>query len=282
MIIMEEQFAVQHTPTQRNIDVFSPIKFGFSRTFKNASFWIPFALLNMVIMFGGLAIAVLPVFFQLQDSPNNEPDLPISTIIVYIAMIIILFVLGIMGMRQAIRDVSAVGNDNKTIIQDKTPASWNTLTRDIAWGKIIATMLLVVVIAGLIGGILGSAIGFVMSNVISGETVNTGVVIASMLFTIVVYLVIFAISTLIAYSSYFATDPETNVQLSPVDCIKKSFYVVKDNFWIVFGFNIVLAIITSFIALLTLGIGFFVAIPVSLLAQAYMFRTLVGLYAPVQ
>lgn len=279
---MEEQYEVKHTSTQQNIDVFSPIKFGFSRTFKNAGFWIPFALLNMVIMFGGFATAVLPVFLQIQDNPNGDVHVPAVTFIAYIAMIIILSALGIMGMRQAIRDVSAVGNDNKTILQGKTPALWNMLTKDIAWGKIIGTMLLIGLIAGFIGGVFGSVIGFAMSSVISGETVNTGMAIASVLLTIVVYLGLFAIATLIAYSSYFATDPETNVQLSPVGCIKKSFYVVKDNFWRVLGFNIVLAIITSFIALLTLGIGFFVAIPVSLLAQAYMFRTLVGLYAPVQ
>lgn len=279
---MEEQYEVKHTSTQQNIDVFSPIKFGFSRTFNNAGFWIPFALLNMVVLFGGFATAVLPVFLQIQDNPNGEIDFPISTIIAYIAMIIILSAIGIMGMRQAIRDVSAVGNDNTTIVKDKTPASWNTLTRDIAWGKIIVTMLLIGLIAGLIGGILGSVIGLAMSSVIGGETVNTGMAIASVLLTIVVYLVIFAITTFIAYSSYFATDPETNVQLSPVDCIKASFHSVKDNFWTVFGFNIVLAIITSFIVSLTFGIGLLIVLPASVLAQAYMFRTLAGLYVPAQ
>lgn len=279
---MEEQYEVKHTSTQQNIDVFSPIKFGFSRTFKNAGFWIPFALLNMIILFGGFATAVLPVFLQIQDNPNGDVHVPATTFIAYIAMIIILSALGIMGMRQAIRDVSAVGNDNKTILQGKIPALWNMLTKNIAWGKIIVTMLLIGLIAGFIGGVFGSVIGLAMSSVIGGETVNTGMVIASVLLAIVVYLGLFAIATLIAYSSYFATDPETNEQLSPVGCIKASFHAVKDNFWTVFGFNIVLAIITSFIVSFTFGIGLLIVLPASVLAQAYMFRTLAGLYVPAQ
>ena len=279
---MEEQYEVKHTSTQQNIDVFSPIKFGFSRTFKNAGFWIPFALLNMIILFGGFATAVLPVFLQIQDNPNGDVHVPAVTFIAYIAMIIILSALGIMGMRQAIRDVSAVGNDNKTILQGKTPALWNMLTKDIAWGKIIVTMLLIGLIAGFIGGVFGSVIGLAMSSVISGETVNTGMTIASVLLAIVVYIGLFAIATFIAYATYFATDPETNEQVSPVGCIKASFDAVKDNFWTVFGFNIVLAIITSFIVSFTFGIGLLIVLPASALAQAYMFRTLAGLYVPAQ
>ena len=84
------------------------------------------------------------------------------------------------------------------------------------------------------------------------------------------------------YAPYFATDPETNTHLSPIDCIKSSYEVVKDNFWKVLGFNIILAIITSILVILTAGIGMLIMIPMSSLAQSYMFRSLAGLHVPIQ
>jgi len=282
---MEIQDSTIPDISKRQIDILDPIKFGFSRTFKNAGFWIPFALLNMVIMLIGFGISFYQLFSSFQETmliEDSAPSIPISTIFVYIITIIIIAVLGVMTSRQSIRDVSSVKTDNTTIIEGQTPAGWSTLGKDIAWGKIIATGVLVGLIAGLLGGGLGGVLGLIVPSVDSGESVNAGLILIFSLLTIMVYIAIFAISLLIGYAPYFATDPETNTHLSPIDCIKSSYEVVKDNFWKVLGFNIILAIITSILVILTAGIGMLIMIPMSSLAQAYMFRSLAGLYVPVQ
>lgn len=282
---METQDVIEQTSSKRSIDILAPIKFGFSRTFKNARFWIPFALLNMVIMIIGFGVSFYPLFSSFQETiliEDSAPNIPISTIFGYVITVIILAVLGIMTSRQSIRDVSSVKSDNTTIIEGQTPAGWNTLGKDIAWGKIIATGVLVGLIAGLLGGILGSILGLFVPSIDSGESVNTGMALLVVLLTIMIYIAIFAISILIGYAPYFATDPETNTHLSPIDCIKSSYEVVKDNFWKVFGFNIILAVITSIIVILTAGIGMLVMLPALSLAQSYMFRSLAGLHIPVQ
>lgn len=280
-----QQEIIEQSPQQREIELFAPITFGFTRTFKNAGFWVLFSLLNMMVIGIGFAGIIVPEIAKISETPDAVPvesNISVFGIIMYFIMLAVLIFLSIISMRQAIREVSAIQPDYQTITEGKDIARWNIMTKDIAWGKIIPTLLLIGLIAGLFGGSVGSIIGFGLGAVVEGGTASAGIITLFAILGIALYVIIFALAIMVGYATYFAADPETNATLSPIDCIKASWNAVKPHFWVIFGFNIILMALSSIIISLTLGLGMIIVIPAATLAQAHMFRQVAGLYAPVK
>lgn len=281
---MQTQQEVVEPSSQRNIDMFAAIEFGFTRTFKNARYWLLFSLLTMLVMALGFAGIVGPELAKISANPDaTSMDSSMSwiTIISYIIMIPVAIFFSTISVRQSLREMYRTQPDNNNATQQNQGARWNTMTQDIAWGKIILTYLLTSVITGLLGGIVGGIIGLIFIPVMNG-TASIGLTILFTIISIVLYALIIAFSIMIGYAVYFATDPETNTTISPVDCVKASFNAVKPHFWGVFGFNIILALLVGVIAIFTFGLGIIIAYPVVMIAQAHMFRQIAGLYAPVK
>lgn len=153
-----------------------------------------------------------------------------------------------------------------------------TLFKDIAWGKVILTSIIVIAITGLLGGLIGGLFGALAATV-SGSSAG-GLLI--FLLGLVVYLGLIALIVMLQYSVYFAADTENNTRLTATQCVKASWKTVSRNFWKVVGFNILLGLVNFVLTVFTLGVGMIVTIPVSILAQTHMYKQLSGQYAPIK
>lgn len=277
----EQSYDSNETTTvrnSRNVNITAPIGFSFSRTFKNGSFWLASGLILSLLTFIFMTISIIPQLVALNSTGAAEASAAIMQLFLNGIMMIVMIPISIILLRQGLREVGAIDNDYQTVLPEKTPAQWGTLFKDIAWGKVILTTIIVIAITGILGGLIGGLFGALAATV-SGS--STGGLLIFLL-GLVVYLGLLALIVMLQFSVYFAADTENNKRLTATQCVKASWKAVSKNFWKVVGFDILLGLVNFVLIVFTLGVGMIVAIPVSILAQTHMYKQISGQYAPIK
>lgn len=263
---------------RRDINVTAPIGFSFSRTFKNGAFWLASGLIVALLTFIFMTVSIIPQLVALNSTGAAEASAAIMQLFLNGIIMIVMIPISIILLRQGLREVGAIDNDYQTVLPEKTPAQWGTLFKDISWGKVILTSIIVIAITGLLGGLIGGLFGALAATV-SGSSAGGLLVF---LLGLVVYLGMIALIVMLQYSVYFATDTENNARLTATQCVKASWKTVSQNFWKVVGFDILLGLVNFILIVFTIGIGMIVAIPVSILAHTHMYKQISGQYVPIK
>lgn len=243
----------QHTGRVSAIDA---VSWAFRAVFSNWKLWI----------LGTLLAGILGVvFFAISGgvgaaTASAEGDLSASSTIMQIISWVIGIVLTLMLMRLALFQI----DDSRT--------GWGYLFKNVRWWQPLVIMVVIGVVAGLSSfvALRGSVAGLAgNAEQLSDEEAFTAVM--GMLGVMaVISLISFFVQPLFSLMQWFAADGD-----SVGDAVKKGFQAGKNNY----GQMLLLAILNFFIAIggfLLLGIGLIAAYPVTLLAQAHMFRQCAG------
>ncbi|MER0097062.1 hypothetical protein [Corynebacterium marquesiae] len=243
----------QHTGRVSAIDA---VSWAFRAVFSNWKLWILGTLLAGVLgvvffaISGGVGAATASV----------DGDISASSTIMQIISWVIGIVLTLMLMRLALFQI----DDSRT--------GWGYLFKNVRWWQPLVIMVVIGVVAGLISfvALRGSAAGLVgNAEQLSDEEALTAVM--GMLGVLaVISLISFFVQPLFSLMQWFAADGD-----SVGDAVKKGFQAGKNNY----GQLLLLSILNFFIVVagfLLLGIGLIVAYPVTLLAQAHMYRQCAG------
>lgn len=243
----------QHTGKVSAIDA---VSWAFRAVFSNWKLWILGTLLA-----GFLGV----VFFAISGgvgaaTANADGDLTASSTIMQIISWVIGIVLTLALMRLALFQI----DDSRT--------GWGYLFKNVRWWQPLVIILVIgavamlitfSVVGGTVIGLLGDA-----ENMTEDEAVAA--VLSVMGIIGVLLLISFFIQPFFSLMQWFAADGD-----SVGDAVKKGFQAGKNNY----GQLLLLAILNFFIIIggfLLLGIGLIVAYPVTLLAQAHMFRQCAG------
>lgn len=243
----------QHTGRVSAIDA---VSWAFRAVFSNWKLWILGTLLAGVLgvvffaISGGVGAATASV----------DGDISASSTIMQIISWVIGIVLTLMLMRLALFQI----DDSRT--------GWGYLFKNVRWWQPLVIMVVIGVVAGLISfvAVRGSAAKLAgNAEQLSDEEAFTAVM--GMLGVMaVISLISFFIQPFFSLMQWFAADGD-----SVGDAVKKGFQAGKNNY----GQLLLLSILNFFIIVagfLLLGIGLIVAYPVTLLAQAHMFRQCAG------
>lgn len=243
----------QHTGRVSAIDA---VSWAFRAVFSNWKLWILGTLLAGVLgvvffaISGGVGAATASV----------DGDISASSTIMQIISWVIGIVLTLMLMRLALFQI----DDSRT--------GWGYLFKNVRWWQPLVIMVVIGVVAGLISFVVvrGSAAGLAgNAEQLSDEEAFTAVM--GMLGVLaVISLISFFVQPLFSLMQWFAADGD-----GVGDAVKKGFQAGKYNY----GQLLLLSILNFFIIVagfLLLGIGLIVAYPVTLLAQAHMFRQCAG------
>lgn len=243
----------QHTGRVSAIDA---VSWAFRAVFSNWKLWILGTLLAGVLgvvffaISGGVGAATASV----------DGDISASSTIMQIISWVIGIVLTLMLMRLALFQI----DDSRT--------GWGYLFKNVRWWQPLVIMVVIGVVAGLISFVVvrGSAAGLAgNAEQLSDKEAFTAVM--GMLGVLaVISLISFFVQPLFSLMQWFAADGD-----SVGDAVKKGFQAGKNNY----GQLLLLSILNFFIIVagfLLLGIGLIVAYPVTLLAQAHMFRQCAG------
>ena len=243
----------QHTGKVSAIDA---VSWAFRAVFSNWKLWI----------LGTLLAGILGVvFFAISGgvgaaTASAEGDLSASSTIMQIISWVIGIVLTLMLMRLALFQI----DDSRT--------GWGYLFKNVRWWQPLVIMVVIGIVGGLISfvAVRGSAAGLA-DNVEQLSDEEAFAAVMGMLGVLaVISLISFFVQPLFSLMQWFAADGD-----SVGDAVKKGFQAGKNNY----GQMLLLAILNFFIIVagfLLLGIGLIVAYPVTLLAQAHMFRQCAG------
>ena len=243
----------QHTGRVSAIDA---VSWAFRTAFGNWKLWI----------LGTLLAGVLGVvFFAISGgvgaaTASADGDLTASSTIMQIISWVIGIVLTLALMRLALFQI----DDSRT--------GWGYLFKNVRWWQPLVIMVVIGVVAGLISfvAVRGSAEGLAGNAEQLSDEEAFAAVMGMLGVMAVISLISFFIQPFFSLMQWFAADGD-----SVGDAVKKGFQAGKNNY----GQMLLLAILNFFIIVagfLLLGIGLIVAYPVTLLAQAHMYRQCAG------
>ena len=243
----------QHTGKVSAIDA---VSWAFRTVFSNWKLWI----------LGTLLAGILGVvFFAISGgvgaaTASAEGDLSASSTIMQIISWVIGIVLTLMLMRLALFQI----DDSRT--------GWGYLFKNVRWWQPLVIMVVIGIVGGLISfvAVRGSAAGLADNAEQLSDEEAFAAVMGMLGVLAVISLISFFVQPLFSLMQWFAADGD-----SVGDAVKKGFQAGKNNY----GQMLLLAILNFFIIVagfLLLGIGLIVAYPVTLLAQAHMFRQCAG------
>lgn len=243
----------QHTGKVSAIDA---VSWAFRAVFSNWKLWI----------LGTLLAGILGVvFFAISGgvgaaTASAEGDLSASSTIMQIISWVIGIVLTLMLMRLALFQI----DDSRT--------GWGYLFKNVRWWQPLVIMVVIGIVGGLISfvAVRGSAAGLADNAEQLSDEEAFAAVMGMLGVLAVISLISFFVQPLFSLMQWFAADGD-----SVGDAVKKGFQAGKNNY----GQLLLLAILNFFIIVagfLLLGIGLIVAYPVTLLAQAHMFRQCAG------
>ena len=243
----------QHTGKVSAIDA---VSWAFRAVFRNWKLWI----------LGTLLAGILGVvFFAISGgvgaaTASAEGDLSASSTIMQIISWVIGIVLTLMLMRLALFQI----DDSRT--------GWGYLFKNVRWWQPLVIMVVIGIVGGLISfvAVRGSAAGLADNAEQLSDEEAFAAVMGMLGVLAVISLISFFVQPLFSLMQWFAADGD-----SVGDAVKKGFQAGKNNY----GQMLLLAILNFFIIVagfLLLGIGLIVAYPVTLLAQAHMFRQCAG------
>ena len=243
----------QHTGKVSAIDA---VSWAFRTVFGNWKLWILGTLLA-----GFLGV----VFFAISGgvgaaTASADGDLSASSTIMQIISWVIGIVLTLALMRLALFQI------------DDARTGWGYLFKNVRWWQPLVIMLVIGAVASLIAfaAVGGTVYGLLNDAENMTEDEAVAAVLSVMGIMGVIMLISFFIQPFFSLMQWFAADGD-----SVGDAVKKGFQAGKNNY----GQMLLLAILNFFIIIggfLLLGIGLIVAYPVTLLAQAHMFRQCAG------
>lgn len=243
----------QHTGKVSAIDA---VSWAFRTVFGNWKLWILGTLLA-----GFLGV----VFFAISGgvgaaTASADGDLSASSTIMQIISWVIGIVLTLALMRLALFQI----DDSRT--------GWGYLFKNVRWWQPLVIMVVIGIVGGLISfvAVRGSAAGLADNAEQLSDEEAFAAVMGMLGVLAVISLISFFVQPLFSLMQWFAADGD-----SVGDAVKKGFQAGKNNY----GQLLLLSILNFFIIIggfLLLGIGLIVAYPVTLLAQAHMFRQCAG------
>ena len=243
----------QHTGKVSAIDA---VSWAFRAVFGNWKLWILGTLLA-----GFLGV----VFFAISGgvgaaTASADGDLSASSTIMQIISWVIGIVLTLALMRLALFQI----DDSRT--------GWGYLFKNVRWWQPLVIMVVIGIVGGLISfvAVRGSAAGLADNAEQLSDEEAFAAVMGMLGVLAVISLISFFVQPLFSLMQWFAADGD-----SVGDAVKKGFQAGKNNY----GQLLLLSILNFFIIIggfLLLGIGLIVAYPVTLLAQAHMFRQCAG------
>ena len=243
-------------PYTGKVSAVDAVSWAFRTVFGNWKLWIlgSLALFALSIVFVVVAAGINAVGYSStgQETAGSLVSQLISTVLS--------LVLSLVVMRLALYQI----DDYRT--------GWGYLFKNVRWWQPLVIILVIGAVAMLIAFSVvgGTVIGLLGDVEKMTEDEAVAAVLSVMGIMGVLLLIGFFIQPLFSLMQWFAADGD-----SVGDAVKKGFQAGKNNY----GQMLLLAILNFFIAIggfLLLGIGFIVAYPVTLLAQAHMFRQCSG------
>ena len=243
-------------PYTGKVSAVDAVSWAFRAVFGNWKLWIlgPLALFVLSIIIAAVAGGIIGAI------ASDTGQASIGTAVPQLISSVLSLVLSLVIMRLALFQI----DDSRT--------GWGYLFKDVRWWQPLVIMLVIGVVASLIGY---AAIGGTLYGLLGdAENMSEDEAVAAVLSVLgimgVILLISFFIQPLFSLMQWFAADGD-----SVGDAVKKGFQAGKNNY----GQLLLLAILNFFIAIggfLLLGIGLIVAYPVTLLAQAHLFRQCAG------
>lgn len=233
------------------------ISWAFRTVFKNSKLWILGALLVgvIVIAFSGVSIAV---------APAEGADASGAGSIVQIVSYVIMAVVSLMAMRLALFQI------------DDPRTGWSYVGKDVRWWQPLAIMIIIGIITSVVmfifvGGsiFLGPEAG---TNATEDEALDAMAGFETSFFVMLLVLMLIGlfIQPLYMLMQWFAADGDGVGQ-----AIKNGFKAGKGNYGQLLLLTVLNVLITIAGGILFL-VGLIVAVPVTLLATAYLFRQCAG------
>lgn len=239
-------------PYTGKVSAVDAVSWAFRTVFGNWKLWILGALALFAL---SIVLVVVAAGINAAYSSDTGQASTGSVVLQFISTVLSL-VLSLVIMRLALFQI----DDSRT--------GWGYLFKNVRWWQPLVIILVIGVVAMLIAfsvvggtviGLLGDA-----ENMTEDEAVAA--VLGVMGIMGVFWVISFFIQPLFSLMQWFAADGD-----SVGDAVKNGFQAGKNNY----GQMLLLAILNFFIIIggfLLLGIGLIVAYPVTLLAQAHMFR----------
>ena len=243
-------------PYTGKVSAVDAVSWAFRAVFGNWKLWIlgPLALFVLSIIIAAVAGGIIGA------NASDTGQASIGTVVPQLISSVLSLVLSLVIMRLALFQI----DDSRT--------DWGYVFKDVRWWQPLVIMLVIGAVTSLIGF---AAIGGTVYGLLSdAENMSEDEAVAAVLSVLgimgVILLISFFIQPLFSLMQWFAADGD-----SVGDAVKKGFQAGKNNY----GQLLLLAILNFFIAIggfLLLGIGLIVAYPVTLLAQAHLFRQCAG------
>ena len=232
------------------------VSWAFRTVFGNWKLWI----------LGALALFVLSIVFVAvagginAASYSGTGDPTAGSWVSQLISTVLSLVLSLVIMRLALFQI----DDSRT--------GWGYLFKNVRWWQPLVIMVVIGIVGGLISfvAVRGSAAGLADNAEQLSDEEAFAAVMGMLGVLAVISLISFFVQPLFSLMQWFAADGD-----SVGDAVKKGFQAGKNNY----GQMLLLAILNFFIIVagfLLLGIGLIVAYPVTLLAQAHMFRQCAG------
>ena len=243
-------------PYTGKVSAVDAVSWAFRAVFGNWKLWIlgPLALFVLSIIIAAVAGGIIGAI------ASDTGQASIGTAVPQLISSVLSLVLSLVIMRLALFQI----DDSRT--------GWGYLFKNVRWWQPLVIMLVIgavsmfivfSVVGGTVTGLLGDA-----ENLTEEEAVAA--VLSVMGIMGVLLVISFFIQPLFSLMQWFAADGD-----GVGEAVKNGFKAGKDNY----GQMLLLAILNFFIIVagfLLLGIGLIVAYPVTLLAQAHMFRQCAG------
>ena len=243
-------------PFTGKVSAIDAVSWAFRTVFGNWKLWILGALALFVLSI--VFVAVAGGINAASYSGTGEPTAGSS--VSQLISTVLSLVLSLVIMRLALFQI------------DDARTGWGYLFKNVRWWQPLVIMLVIGAVASLIAfaAVGGTVYGLLndVENMTEDEAVAA--VLSVMGIMSVLLLISFFIQPFFSLMQWFAADGD-----SVGDAVKKGFQAGKNNY----GQMLLLAILNFFIIIggfLVLGIGLIVAYPVTLLAQAHMFRQCAG------
>ena len=243
-------------PYTGKVSAVDAVSWAFRAVFGNWKLWIlgPLALFVLSIIIAAVAGGIIGAI------ASDTGQASIGTAVPQLISSVLSLVLSLVIMRLALFQI----DDSRT--------GWGYLFKNVRWWQPLVIMLVIGVVASLIA--FAAVGGTVYGLLNDAENMTEDEAVAAVLSVLgimgVILLISFFIQPLFSLMQWFAADGD-----SVGDAVKKGFQAGKNNY----GQLLLLAILNFFIAIggfLLLGIGLIVAYPVTLLAQAHLFRQCAG------
>lgn len=243
-------------PFTGKVSAIDAVSWAFRTVFGNWKLWILGALALFVLSI--VFVAVAGGINAASYSGTGEPTAGSS--VSQLISTVLSLVLSLVIMRLALFQI----DDSRT--------GWGYLFKNVRWWQPLVIMLVIGAVASLIAfaAVGGTVYGLLNDAENMTEDEAVAAVLSVMGIMGVLLLISFFIHPFFSLMQWFAADGD-----SVGDAVKKGFQAGKNNY----GQMLLLAILNFFIIVagfLLLGIGLIVAYPVTLLAQAHMFRQCAG------